>query len=129
MVKKMNASNKIFRHVLDNEKGIILATVIIISMVMSIVAIGLISINASQESTGQTVIDTIKAEQLSVGAFFYYHQLQMEGCPNPPCGTAGDCTTCPLPDEPLDKTFSVTTVEPGTTGPNDVDTVQITIDY
>ncbi|MCK5214719.1 MAG: hypothetical protein KAR05_05145 [Candidatus Omnitrophica bacterium] len=125
----MNTPNKIFRHV-HNEKGIILATVIIISMIMSIVAIGLISINASQGSTGQTVIDTIKAEQLSEGAFFYYHQLQMEGCPNPPCGTAGDCTTCPLPDEAPDgKTFSVTIVEPGTTGPNDVDTVQIIINY
>jgi len=32
-------------------------------------------------STSQSVVDNIKAEQLGIGAFYRYHQRQIEGLP------------------------------------------------
>jgi hypothetical protein len=30
-----------------------------------------------------------------MGKFYQYHQYRYNGCPKPPCATAGDCSTCP----------------------------------
>ena len=127
---------------LRNNSGIILITVILLTIVLTIVAIGMMSINVSQVTSAQSVIDSIKAEQLATGVFFQRHQLQAEGCPNPPCTTAGDCSTCPAPAaETLDgKTFAptITIQSPtspacGGTGtldtPNCTDQVDVQIDY
>ena len=72
--------NRSCRQLMKNESGIILATVIIISLVLSLVAVSLMQINVSQFKTGRSVVDSIKAEQLSVGKFYQYQQRRIESC-------------------------------------------------
>ena len=72
----MFLSRKKLRH---NESGIIMVTVLVLVLVMTVIAIGILSVNISQVSTSESVVDNIKAEQLAIGAFYQYHQQQIEG--------------------------------------------------
>ena len=57
----MNLRNK-------NESGIVLVTVLMLSVVMMILAVGIIGTNVSAVTSGQRQIDRIKSEQLAKGA-------------------------------------------------------------
>ena len=114
---------------LCNQSGFILATVILFILILTVVAISIMSLNVSQTTSGQSVVDTIKAEQLAIGAFYQHHQLRMKNCPNPPCTTAGDCTTCSPNPTPLDfKTFNIVVNDGGVVGSNLNDTRNIDVD-
>jgi hypothetical protein len=92
MKKKINRTG--------NECGVILVTVLMIAIVLSFVAIGIISINVSQTTSGISVVDAIKAEQMATGEFFRQHQFRMEGCPAPcTCGAPCDFNTCSCPQQ------------------------------
>jgi hypothetical protein len=62
-----------------NNSGVALLTVIITIMILSVIAVSVMSINMSQVASIQSMIDTLKAEQLAVGTFFKYHQAQLDG--------------------------------------------------
>lgn len=55
----------------ERESGIVLITVVIMSLILMIFAVSLLSINANQFYAVQHQIDRIKAEQLSKGAFWF----------------------------------------------------------
>ncbi len=50
--------------------GMVLLTVIMVIMVMSLLLTAIISQNLSQSSVGQFYVDSIKAQELAVGAFW-----------------------------------------------------------
>lgn len=101
-----------------HERGIILVTVLIITMVLSIVAIGVMSLNVSQVKTGSSVIDAIKAEQLAAGIFYQQYQQRVDQA-----GT--------LPTNIIlgDTTYLINRVETSGTGPNATNSVALTITY
>ena len=131
--------NKHWRHKMltkrlaKDRSGFLLATVILFTMVLTVVAISIMSLNVSQSISGQAAVDSIKAEELAKGAFYRQHQLQLEGCPAPACSTAGDCSTClTQADETLDyRTFSFNIVDGGTVGGgfNDTNQYNVIVNY
>lgn len=93
-------------------------TVLVLVLVMTVVAIGILGINISQVSTSQSVVDSIKSEQLAIGAFYQYHQQQIDGNGTSPT------------QETLDgKTFQIDVNNLGGGGPNNTNQISITIDY
>jgi len=85
--------------ILKNNSGIILLTVIMLTIVLSIVAISIMSIHISHKRSSKSIVRSIKAEQIALGAFMQYQQMRNEGCTNPTCGVPGDCSTCAIVNE------------------------------
>ncbi len=69
---------------LKNESGVILVTTVILTIVLSIVAIGIMSLNVSQIKTASSVVDTIRAEELATGIFYQDYQRRVDGVGNSP---------------------------------------------
>jgi hypothetical protein len=104
-----------------DESGIIMITVLVLILVMTVVAIGVLGVNISQVSTSESVVDNIKAEQLAIGAFYQYHQQQVEG-------QSGLSPTT----ETLDgKTFTIGVTNQGHTvgAPNNTNQIDINVDF
>ena len=81
------------------ESGVVLITVVVLIMVMSILAIGVMGTNVSQSLSNQHQIDRIKAEQLAKGAFWDSYMKILRGI---------DPVANPTPSETLDnKDFTV----------------------
>lgn len=64
---------------LKNESGVILVTVIIVTMILSVVTIGLMSLSRSQVTTASSVVSTIQAEMLATGLFYQDYQNRIDG--------------------------------------------------
>lgn len=64
---------------IKNESGVILVTVVILIIILSIVTIGIMSLNVSQVKTAASVVDTITAEQLATGIFYQDYQRRIDG--------------------------------------------------
>ena len=111
----MFQSLKKLRH---NNSGIIMVTVLVLVLIMTVVAIGILGVNISQVSTSQSVVDSIKTEQLAIGAFYQYHQQQIEGMNN----------LAPTQVNLDDKTYEVTVQNKGNLGPNNSNQIEITVD-
>ncbi len=87
------------RHrLIQSNSGVILLTVIMMVIVLSLVTLSFFGSSVSQVKSSQSVIDDMKAEQLTMGEFFRYHQrcLQGSSCPTP----------VPSPVNLDDKTFT-----------------------
>ena len=110
--------------ILNTKRGVILLSVIMVTIVISIVLIGIMSVNVSQIKTSQSIIDSIKAEELALGISYLCHQALNEG--NPDCPTV---TTMPVLDG---KTFNIKTASataaPGG-GTYNTDIVTVEIEY
>ena len=112
------------RKIQTDNSGVIMITVLVLVLVMTVVAIGILGVNISQVSTSQSVVDTIKAEQIAIGAFYQYHQQQVEGL-------SGALPT----SETIDgKTYTISIdeknpIDDGIVTPNNVNQVEITIDF
>ncbi len=61
-------------NIYKNNSGVVLITVVIMTVVMMVFAVGMISISTSQTIAGQHQIDRIKAEQLAKGTYWYNYQ-------------------------------------------------------
>lgn len=57
-----------------NTSGMALFTIIILTTILSVIVIGIMSLNVSQVKSSQTVIDELKAEYLAQGYFYRHHQ-------------------------------------------------------
>lgn len=66
-----------FRQLRQNESGIILVTVLIISLVMAIIAVSILSLNVSQVMTGEDVTRSMVAEYFGrmILWMIYYNNL------------------------------------------------------
>ena len=104
---------------LKNESGVILITVIVLIMILSIVAIGVMSLNVSQIKTASSVVDTIKAEVLATGLFYQDYQRRIDGSGSSPTSIAIG-----------GKTYNITrSTDTNGTGPNNTNQLQINISY
>ena len=56
---------------LQNKSGIVLVAIIVVTLVMSILAIGIMSTNLNQAFSSKTQVDRIRAEELAKGAFWF----------------------------------------------------------
>ena len=107
----------------DNS-GVVMITVLVLVLIMTVVAIGILGINISQVSTSQSVVDSIKAEQLAIGAFYQYHQQQIEAGDG--SGGGGGSSS----QETLDgKTFQIGIDNLGSGGPNNTDQIEVTVNF
>ncbi len=71
----------------------VMVMVIMLTLVFAIIMIGILSLNVGRVKTGQSLVDSIKAEQLATGVMYRQMQQQMDQCQL--CPTAGDCSSCP----------------------------------
>lgn len=70
-----------FKQLRKNKSGIILITVLIISMVMAIIAVGILSLNVSQVMTGEDVTRSIVAEYFGRMILWMIYYNSMSGQP------------------------------------------------
>lgn len=106
-----------------------MAMVLVMTIVLSLVILSIVQMQSSQMITAQSVIDTIKSQELALGYFYQDHQRKMDQCAL--CPVPGDCNTCPSPQPVVldNKTYTPQIrVQPGT-GPEGTDTVQVSITY
>ena len=71
----------------------VMVMVIMLTLVFAIIMIGILSLNVGRVKTGQSLVDSIKAEQLATGVMYRQMQQQMDQCQL--CPTPGDCSSCP----------------------------------
>ena len=64
------------RSLLRSSDGFLLLMVIVTVMVLSVVIIGIMSLNVSRVTTAESVVDQIQAEEMAKGIFLRYHQAQ-----------------------------------------------------
>ena len=103
----------------QDNSGVIMITVLVLVLVLTVVAIGILGVNISQVSTSQSVVDSIKAEQLAIGAFYQYHQQQIDGNGTTPTSETMD-----------NKTFSISINAAGAgSGPNNTNPIQVSVNY
>ncbi|MCK5580371.1 MAG: hypothetical protein KAJ18_03770 [Candidatus Omnitrophica bacterium] len=102
-----------------DKSGIILVTVILMSIILSIVAIGIMSTYVSQVKSTSSVIQDIKAEQLATGLFYQYHQQQLDGNGTSPASVTMDGRTYSI---------SLTNTNPGGT-PNSTNLINVVVSY
>jgi Tfp pilus assembly protein PilV len=107
------------RKIRDDNSGVIMITVLVAVLVMTVVAIGILGVNITQVSTSASVVDNIKAEQLAIGAFYRYHQQKIEGL-------NGALPTTEVIDN---QTYQIDIVETAGIGPNNVNQIEVTIDF
>jgi len=101
-----------------NQKGSILIAVSMLSLVMVIIAIGIVTLSSSQSLSNRHQIERIKAEQVVKGAFWYnYMSLITNNTPDMP------------DDEILDNKKFVPTLAAPTSGPNGTTAYDIVVDY
>ncbi len=100
----------------DNESGIILLTVVMVSIVLAIIAVAVMSTSVSQVKTGETVVDSIRAEELAKGIFFQYQQGEISGGHNIPSVVVID-----------GRQYSVTVDNLGHSGPNETDEIRVQV--
>ena len=108
------------RKIRQDNSGVIMVTVLVLVLVMSVVAIGILGVNISQVSTSQSVVDTIKAEQLAMGAFYQYHQRRIEGLVT---------NSSPIPISLDGKTYTVGVENQGNLGPNNANQIEVTVNF
>ena len=72
---------------LSNEQGVIFVTVLILSVVLSLILVGVVGLLTSQTKSGQDVVDQIRSEQLAQGMFYRYQQGELAGATVPASGT------------------------------------------
>jgi len=116
---------------LANRSGIVLVTVIILSITMALVAVSLMKMNSGQVLSQRSIVDSIQAEQIAIGRYYQYLQRRQEGCSS--CANPGDCTSCTIPNEVLQdeagnqQTFTVTMQDLGNAGTQMNDTRNIAV--
>ena len=103
---------------LTNESGVVLVTVVIMTLVMTILAISLISANVGQTLSAQHQIERIKAEQLAKGSFWYNYMS---------LATTGSGATAPT--EALDRKKYVPSIVSLPGGLNGTTTYKVTVAY
>ncbi|MFP4473564.1 MAG: hypothetical protein ACLFPX_06850 [Candidatus Omnitrophota bacterium] len=102
-----------------NEEGFLLLTVIVMIIVLSVLVVGIMSLNVGQVRTGQSVVDSIKAEEFAKGVMYKYAQAQY-------LGVSYDTDSVELDG----RTFGVDISDLGTTGsPNLTNRIQINAEW
>ena len=85
----------------NDQKGVVLVTVIVITLVMMILAVGLLGLNVSQVTQGEREVERIQAKHLAMGAWWDAYTNLYSG---------GDPTAGPPQTQVLDgKTFTIQT--------------------
>ncbi len=103
----------------NNESGMVLIMVIMVTIIMMVYSIGVITRGTSQTKSVEEQIDSIKAEQLTLGA---YAKAYTDFASGSAIQTSFNAT--------LDnKTYTTTLVDNGPTGPNNTNTIVITTPY
>ena len=108
-----------FRNLHTNESGLMLVTVLIMTIIMITLAIGLLGLNVGQVTTSEREVERIQARQLAIGSWWMaYSNLYTGGNPE---GT-GQHT---FPDG---KTFTITTDMQGP-GPGQSNAYRVQVTY
>ena len=70
---KMQNKKTGWRHLkrLQNDSGVVLVAIIVLTIVMSILAVGIMTTNVNQALSNQYQVERIRAEELAKGAFWY----------------------------------------------------------
>ena len=104
---------------LRNNSGIVLIAIIIITIVMSILAIGIMTTNVNQALSNQYQVERIRAEELAKGAFWFnfvnLRTSNAAGIPSPSIMTVEG------------KEYTITQASPPGIGPNGTDIQEIRV--
>lgn len=100
-------------HRKNNESGMVLIMVLMVTIIIMVYSIGILSRGASQVLSAEDQVDHIKAEQLTIGAYAKAYTDMAGGSSMP--GSF---------NENLDgKTYAVVVTSQGSTGPNNTNTL------
>jgi len=101
-----------------NQKGSVLIAVSMLSLVMVIIAVGIITLSSSQSLSNRHQIERIKAEQVAKGAFWYNYMSLI------------NTNNTDMPDEEiLDNKKFIPTLAAPSSGPNGTTAYDIVVDY
>ena len=107
------------RQLRDQESGMVLVMVLMVVIIMMVYSIGVVTRGTSQRKSVEEQIDSIKAEQLTLGAYAKTYTDLSSGNALP----SGFSST-------LDnKTYVANVVNSGPTGPNNTNTIVVTSPY
>lgn len=108
-----------FKRKKNNESGMVMIMVIMVTIIIMVYSIGILSRGATQVISAEDQVDRIKADQLAMGAYAKAYTDMASGSALP--GTF---------NETLDgKTYTVVLTDGGTTGPNNTNTLTITTTF
>ena len=94
----------------------VLIMVLMVVIIMMVYSIGVVTRGTSQSKSAEEQIDSIKKEQLALGAYAKTYTDLASGSPIPP----------PFAEVLDNKTYTATVVDNGPTGPNNTNTIVIT---
>lgn len=118
---------KELKKIRTNDSGMIMVTVLLLTVALSILTISILSINVSQVKSGRGVVDSIRARELALGAFYQYHTARTQGLG---IGNSLNATTEVMSDDTGSKTYSIRLDNLGTGGsPNNTDHIDVTVNY
>ncbi len=102
---------------IDNEEGVVFVTVLVLVISMMILAVTVVNLQLNQATLSEKEINRVRSEAIATGALMYYIAN------GPPPGNA-------LTDMLNGISFNTTiTNDGGTPGPNNTNTLTITVDY
>ena len=113
-----------------NNSGVVLLTVLAMSVALAVFAVSILSVNISQATSSQRQIDRIKAEQVAIGQFWrnYMSRGTQSGSPLSPSVTIPlsevhhGTTTTP-------KNFTANVTDQGPSGPGGTRRYDVIITY
>lgn len=101
-----------------NQKGSVLIAVALLSLVMTVIAMGIIALSSSQSLSNRHQIERMKAEQIARGAFWYNYMSRINS------NTSG------TPDpEILDNKKFVPSISSAPGGPSGTEVYTVVVDY
>lgn len=109
------------RELKKNDAGMVMVTALALSIIMAVLAMGVLSMNVSQVNMGENQVKRIKAQQLALGAWAVAYSNVTQG---------GSVTDLVLSESLDGKTYSAS-VSPSTpnSGPNVTDPYLLNISY
>lgn len=130
--RKMCPKCHSYMNIKDNQSGLVLVSVLAISIMMIIVAVSILNSNVNLTLSGQRQIDRIKAEQIAKGQFWRnYDSLLTMDTPTTPLSVTlteshptqnGGMVT-------FSKTFSATATPSAVPGPNQTTRYDVSVSY
>lgn len=108
-----------FRQLKNNESGMVMIMALMVTIMMMVYSVGVVSRGTSQTKSVEEQIDSIKAEQLALGAYAKAYTDLASGAAMP--GSINATMD--------NKSYTTTLVNSGSTGPDSTSTIVITSPY
>ncbi len=113
---------------LNQESGMVLLTVLIVSIGMIIIGISILSLNINQVKMGQLEIERIRSAEIAKGKYWSDYSLFANAGTAPVASTTSTSITDNYPYPPVTRIYPITTINKGAnSGPNSTTAFDINV--